>query len=268
MSSRPVTLRERPGERRDKEIKGFLKERRRGDIMSFLPIEAALQILGNLYDPVDLANCSKVSRNWRFLANDNALWKEFIEDKEVVIPPDKNVKEFIAEQCPVPGAIFCRSHAEAIKKLEAFFRNLPYDLWGRFIVVSSQLDEQIAFELKVGGENSDHLEPVMTIPMMTKTCFLIRSKVAHGHFEEMHLPRRFSNGLSRAIFNSHCLVGSSSDFSTERDKHYDKAFEIINEKLGEKGKWRRWELSRNRMTRVVMGIALGVLAYLTMESYK
>lgn len=132
-------------------------------------------------------------------------------------------------------------------------------------MVSSQLDEEIVFELRVGGENSDHSEPVMTKSMVTKTCFLIRNKTDHER--QMYLPRGFgfSDGLFRGIFQSRCLVGCSSDFSTERDKYYDKAYDIIAKKRGEKGKWRRYNLSRTRMTRVVLGIALGVLAYLAIN---
>lgn len=130
MFSMPVTLRD-VNSREARECGGGTpRPEDKVDIISEVPFEIALLIFGNLHDPIDLANCSKVSEKWHELANDNVLWRGFIEDKKIVIPADISVKKFIAEQCPVPGAIFCRSHDEAIQKLEAFFRNYPYDLWG------------------------------------------------------------------------------------------------------------------------------------------
>ncbi|NGX33879.1 MAG: hypothetical protein K1060chlam1_00221 [Candidatus Anoxychlamydiales bacterium] len=183
--------------------------------------------------------------------------KNLLKIKEVDIPTDKNVKQFIAEKCPVPGAIFCRSHDEAIQKLEAFFRNLPFDQWGRFKVVLSLSGEEIELKLRVGRENR-----ASSGTTMTKTCFLVRSKADC---------KCFSSGSG---FSDESCTSTSSWKSRTSDLfsaivEYDKKLkEIREEKQEEKEKWKRWELSRNRMTRVVMGIALGVLAYLAMESYK
>ncbi|NGX33880.1 MAG: hypothetical protein K1060chlam1_00222 [Candidatus Anoxychlamydiales bacterium] len=65
----------------EEKISSSKEEEVRGDIVGLAPRDVAILILQNLHDPIDLANCSKVSRTWSPLANANALWKEFIEDK-------------------------------------------------------------------------------------------------------------------------------------------------------------------------------------------
>ncbi|XP_065076017.1 F-box/WD repeat-containing protein 7-like [Ochlerotatus camptorhynchus] len=55
------------------------------DFISLLPKELALQVLSYL-DPMDLLRAAQTCRSWRFLADDNLLWKE--KCKEAIIVMD------------------------------------------------------------------------------------------------------------------------------------------------------------------------------------
>lgn len=63
------------------------------DFISLLPKELALSVLAFL-EPKDLLRAAQTCRNWRFLADDNLLWKEKckaagIEDLKDLPPPKR-----------------------------------------------------------------------------------------------------------------------------------------------------------------------------------
>ncbi|XP_021699270.1 F-box/WD repeat-containing protein 7 isoform X1 [Aedes aegypti] len=54
------------------------------DFISLLPKEVALQVLSYL-DPKDLLRAAQTCRSWRFLADDNLLWKEKCKEANIVM---------------------------------------------------------------------------------------------------------------------------------------------------------------------------------------
>lgn len=58
------------------------------DFISLLPKELALTVLSFL-EPRDLLRAAQTCRNWRFLAEDNLLWKEKCKDAGIEDMPRK-----------------------------------------------------------------------------------------------------------------------------------------------------------------------------------
>lgn len=56
------------------------------DFISLLPRELALQVLAYL-DPTDLLRAAQTCRSWRFLCDDNLLWKEKCRKAQILIEP-------------------------------------------------------------------------------------------------------------------------------------------------------------------------------------
>lgn len=56
------------------------------DFISLLPKELALQVLSYL-EPKDLLRAAQTCRSWRFLADDNLLWKEKCKESGIGIEP-------------------------------------------------------------------------------------------------------------------------------------------------------------------------------------
>lgn len=54
------------------------------DFISLLPKELALQVLSYL-EPKDLLRAAQTCRSWRFLADDNLLWKEKCKEANIVM---------------------------------------------------------------------------------------------------------------------------------------------------------------------------------------
>lgn len=56
------------------------------DFISLLPRELALKVLSNL-DPKDLLRAAQTCRSWRFLCDDNLLWKEKCREAQIFTEP-------------------------------------------------------------------------------------------------------------------------------------------------------------------------------------
>ncbi|GBP16349.1 hypothetical protein EVAR_101572_1 [Eumeta japonica] len=56
------------------------------DFISLLPRELALQVLSYL-DPKDLLRAAQTCRSWRFLCDDNLLWKEKCRQAQILTEP-------------------------------------------------------------------------------------------------------------------------------------------------------------------------------------
>jgi F-box and WD-40 domain protein 7 len=59
------------------------------DFISLLPKELALQVLSFL-QPKDLLRAAQTCRSWRFLADDNLLWKEKCKHAAVIMEPSND----------------------------------------------------------------------------------------------------------------------------------------------------------------------------------
>jgi len=209
------------------------EEETRLDIVGLLENETALNVLSFL-EPQDLATCSKVCRRWKILADEDVLWKGFIEDKEIEIS-GKSVKEYIKAQSPVPGAIFCRSLDEAILGIEDFFRDLPVGQKGRFRVILSQSNEEITFEHGMVDPKVDERLLRDRVPDFIKTWFLIYSKIDPGiTFSSSGVEdytRDFSgNKLLLAVYTRINNTFYRADLEAKIEKATEKVKEIIAEK--------------------------------------
>ena len=239
------------------------------DRVSLLPNEVALNVL-SFFGPKDLATCSKVCRRWRELADANVLWREFIADKELEIS-GSSVKEYIAAQCPEPGAIFCRSYDDAMLGLEDFFRNIPEGQKGRFRVILSQSNEEITFEHGI-----DTIVDKMRSPdrdsRFIKTWFLIHRVTDIGEANRGGSSNLFGYLSSyNRPFEVHFDIKYNfyqSDLTARIEKSIEKFYEIVEENTS---KFRNKPCKRislfkkminyckeSRIT-LVIGVALGIL---------
>lgn len=210
------------------------EEENRLDIVGLLPDEIALKVLNKLYAPADLATCSKVCRRWRNLSNDNSLWREFIEDKEMdSLGP--SVKEFISKQCSIPGAIFYRSHDVVMQHLEDFFRNIPEGQKGRFRVILSQRNEEITFVHAIVDTMVDYMRSPDLDPKFIKTCFLIHNKIDPGvtyRDDSSHGYSICSSGnKSIEVYSGHKYIFYRSDIKARIETYFEKFNEIVDEKV-------------------------------------
>lgn len=60
------------------------------DFISLLPKELALSVLSFL-EPRDLLRAAQTCKNWRFLAEDNLLWKEKCREAGIEYVPKKRI---------------------------------------------------------------------------------------------------------------------------------------------------------------------------------